>query len=174
MTSFEDIVWVLYPIPVLVGWILVAVKCCRKPITCCGLVLTNSRILRDILILLAIVYTILTIRLLFSYGLFTIIGSFFSRKGVTWLFSNSDFVTWGWIHIVTSDLALGAFALCSVAERTQLSPAPILGIIFLMLMFGPLGLLVLILSFRNATKQRLDNNSGVLYAAKRSRRPPHP
>lgn len=68
-------------------------------------------------------------------------GHFFSLKGVIQLFRSPQVVLAGWVHYLAFDLMVGLYVVHDAA-RHGIAHLWLLPVLFLTLMFGPLGLLV--------------------------------
>lgn len=68
-------------------------------------------------------------------------GHFFSLKGVLQLFRSPHVVLAGWVHYLAFDLMVGLYEITDAA-RHGIPHLWLIPVLFLTLMFGPLGLLI--------------------------------
>lgn len=84
-------------------------------------------------------------------------GDFSSLNGVMQLFQNPYAVLAGWIHYLAFDLFIGAWILKD-SQRHLIHHLIVVPILFLTLMFGPIGFLIYVMLRAIKTKQVLHAN----------------
>ena len=84
-------------------------------------------------------------------------GNFSSLQGVMQLFQNPNAVLAGWIHYLAFDLFIGAWILKN-SQQHGIHHVLILPVLFLTLMFGPIGLISYLILRAIKTKKVLREN----------------
>ena len=84
-------------------------------------------------------------------------GNFSSLQGVIQLFQNPNAVLAGWIHYLAFDLFIGAWILKN-SQQQGIHHLLIIPVLFLTLMFGPIGLLIYLVIRAIKTKAILHDN----------------